>query len=86
MTTLLTASVPRGSIPLEQKGSTKIGAIMKSKLDKLLARYRTGTISGTYFRRVKVLILKSNTRIWSAKASSENWSLFLSEFNPRETK
>ena len=36
---------------------------MKTKMIQLMARYQTGTISGTYYRRVKVLILKSNARI-----------------------
>lgn len=36
---------------------------MQAKLDHLLERYQAGTISRTYFKRVKVLILNSQTRV-----------------------
>lgn len=36
---------------------------MKSKLEKLLARYQSGSISGTYYRRVKVVLLQSKPEI-----------------------
>ena len=49
---------------------------MKTKMIQLMARYQTGSISGTYFRRVKVLILKSNARIRSAKTSNEKLVAF----------